>query len=468
MSISASSLENITLRSHSTSVTSISFLKFAQDIDFFLLVTGDQEGSIILWDSDPYYDQLASWRAHDGGILALLPDPRKKLYNTPCLLFWSQGRDGCIHLWEWEVIFPSSSKVENDSSFLDDLLDTKVSISTFTSAKMMLVSPLPNKLETIRSGFGSFCCADILYKEIDDDNENVYILSPTINATEIEVWKVGISMNQNLSSKERETTFQSASASASSSSSSSFIVCVGQFAVPSFAVSEAAAILGSKADTSEDEKTQGTIMEEMKGRSGMVMCAKFLHHQISSSNKSLDHLLLAVCFESGSIFVLKCQSKYQEEIETEIETKTLKENVTVLVTLPICKDTLLSFSLFQDDTGGAAVGSGSFIFIFSLDVTSGKGEVNRKISLASPGSNSSILLQFPNNRNYFAFGCWDSSIRYVTCDISEGSMSCADRLLISHRSSVNSLATTSSKKNCHFASGDKEGKVILTKLLQKE
>ena len=112
-----------------------------------------------------------------------------------------------------------------------------------------------------------------------------------------------------------------------------------------------------------------------------------------------------------------CISSLNAYKKTEIETKPL--NVSVLVTVPICKDTLLSFSLFQDDTGGAAVGSGSFIFIFSLDVTRGKGEVLRKVSLASPGSNSSILLQFSNNHNFFAFGCWDSTVRYVPCDISD-------------------------------------------------
>ena len=182
-----------TLRSHSASVTSICFLDFAQR-EFgtrWCLATGDSDGNIIVWDSEPFFDQLAQWYGHDGGILALLQDPRKERNSGPCLKFWSQGRDGCLHLWEWMVV------IENDnetSLFLDDLIDTLPlgagnSNSSHSSA-VKLATPLPNKITTIRTGFGSFCRSDILKWKVRDQ-EITYLLSPSVNSAEIEVWEVG-------------------------------------------------------------------------------------------------------------------------------------------------------------------------------------------------------------------------------------------------------------------------------------
>jgi len=436
-----------TLRSHSASVTSICFLDFAQR-EFgtrWCLATGDSDGNIIVWDSEPFFDQLAQWYGHDGGILALLQDPRKERNSGPCLKFWSQGRDGCLHLWEWMVVI---EKDNGTSLFLDDLIDTlplgSGNFNSSHSSAVKLATPLPNKITTIRTGFGSFCRSDILKWKVKDQ-EIIYILSPSVNSAEIEVWEVG-----------------SQSMSTSMLSSEPSIINVGQFAVPPSAVSEAAAVLRTRCDGSEDQ-SQGTLLEAMKAQSGMCTCAIFLHnqftHEVTNKNGNSVDLLISVCYESGSIFILKCHTSHQED----------ESSVTALVTLPVCKDPLLSFSLLRDDSGGAAVGSGAFVYVFSLDIALGKGVVTHRLPLAAPGSNASLLMRFvPRGQEGFVFGCWDSTIRCIPCNsIKETSPACVEKISAPHRSSVNSLAILSRENSCTLASGEKNGTILITKLLQK-
>jgi hypothetical protein len=230
--------------------------------------------------------------------------------------------------------------------------------------------------------------------------------------------------------------------------------------VPLSAVSEAAAVLSKRSDGSEDE-TQGTLLDAMKAQTGMVMCATFLHNQRAQSvvthrEKSSVELLIAVCYESGSIFILQCHTCHKDE----------SAKVNALITLPICKDPLLSFTLFIDDSGGAAVGSGSFIYVFSLDVAGGKGAVTHRLPLAAPGSNTTSLLRFPSGRDGISFGCWDSTVRYIPCDaVMEPSTARVVKLPTSHRSSVNSLAAITHESSCTLASGEKDGTVVITRLL---
>lgn len=442
---------SFTLRSHSSSVTSICFVEIAKNREVaenfgskWCLATGDADGNLIVWDSEPFFDQLAHWCAHDGGILALLPDPRRGS-SAPSLRFWSQGRDGCLHLWEWMIAIDSSHET---SLFLDDLLDSsalgKSSTNTRSSA-LALATPLPNKISTIRTGFGSFCRSDLLLWN-NNDRETLYIVSPTVNATEIEVWEVGPLV---------------VSTSLPTCSVDPLIDNVGRFAVPLSAVSEAAAVLSKSSDGSEDE-AQGTLLDAMKAQTGMVMCATFLHNQraqsvVTHKEKSSAELLIAVCYESGSIFILQCHTCHQEDESAKVK---------ALITLPICKDPLLSFALFIDDSGGAAVGSGSFIYVFSLDVAEGKGAVTHRLPLAAPGSNATLLLRFSSGRDGISFGCWDSTVRCIPCDsVVEPSTARVVKLPISHRSSVNSLAAITHESSCTMASGEKDGTVLITKLL---
>lgn len=140
-----------------------------------------------MWDALTHV-QLLSWRAHTGGVLQLLPlsNASNGTHDGGHSHFLSQGRDGCIHCWRLDARRSTSAADEVDAALCDlvgdlpSLEPATASVSTdsrFTPGSSTAVLQqqtsgeltsfdegvkLPEKLWTLRAGFGGFCRASLL------------------------------------------------------------------------------------------------------------------------------------------------------------------------------------------------------------------------------------------------------------------------------------------------------------------
>lgn len=168
-------------------------------------------------------------------------------------------------------------------------------------------------------------------------------------------------------------------------------------------------------------------------------------------------VLLAVAYESGALFVLQAGPKlnslshrstpadqrsgggmehrsdshnhgddHAESIAPEPDLFAPKSDygpATAIITLPICRDPILTFSILEPSQrhpkqqSGVAGTSGSSVYCFSLDYETCTGLVLRKIRLSSPGCAISMPLRLPAfPSGVVVLGCWDSCARIVALD----------------------------------------------------
>jgi hypothetical protein len=190
------------------------------------------------------------------------------------------------------------------------------------------------------------------------------------------------------------------------------------------------------------------------------------------------YVLVAACFENGSIFVLRAREarETREADAADVaeaaaaarfgcappaaaETDDAGGATEAVVVLPVCRDPLLCFALRSDEAGGAAAGAAAFVFIFELDVAAGGGRVTRRVPLAAPGASACALLarEHGGGSERVAFGCWDHTVRVVALD-DDGEGTEGVEVLRGHRASVYAVAAGAGGV---LASADKDGRVLL-------
>jgi hypothetical protein len=163
-----------------------------------VLVSGSADGTVIVWDplvhqqgsanSSGNSGMLVRWTAHTGGVLELATegaagaardDEGEEDDEQTAGVFWSQGRDGCIHQWSWQGMPGISAPAARDSAddvlaFLADLLPPS---SSSTSSSSLAATPasaalatvaststvrIPRRIRTLKVGYGNFCRMSVL------------------------------------------------------------------------------------------------------------------------------------------------------------------------------------------------------------------------------------------------------------------------------------------------------------------
>ena len=330
----------LAIRNHSQNLSPTSLSLSTNSVVRTVLISGSIDGTIVVWDTT-YYQQLCSWYGHSGGILHFVTMPPYTTNETDILssssanesaslslslklsssssygIFFSQGRDGCIHQWKLTFIdnnIPSNLNsnqtiTNNDSlAFLDDLIPTSDTKKLSSSMTIPSSSIKPSfsfhyeKIKTIRMGFGTFCRINILslphnalntdkqhteqifnhnhhhktklqlHEEEEQDNElslveqhsntntntdeTIFIIGPSLDAAKLSVWDV--SGSNTIECPE---------------------VCLPIAISPEDAM-KVSQTLGRKqpnsANSSDSIETNTDILQGLFRQSGMVMCTKLI------------------------------------------------------------------------------------------------------------------------------------------------------------------------------------------------
>jgi len=465
----ASAPASTILRGHEVDVCSVCFICPLRH-GRALLFSGDADGHIVAWDGAPFHSPLTRWRAHDGGVLAILsaraddeggaqdgapagtasPAPgehavrcgQAELGSAP-LRFFSQGRDGCIHEWEWRLRHggagPGTGAEAGDPLAILDECDASHTHESARGDGNPSARSMPVKLSTMRVGFGTFCRAHISALALPPTARGALLVAPAIDAAKLEVWSIGGRADGSVQS-------------------------VALLSVPEAAARAASMALRRPADAGGDElDAPGSILRGMQWQTGMVTCTLLLRwrgpaadpaaarspaipanygrepeaqdatprararakgrlsaqlsaaHGQSAPESSAPpqplsppttpiSVLVAASFESGVIYILRGSQGGAETAPSE-----------VLVALPVCRDPLLTFALRSDEAGGAAAGAGAFVSVFWLDIEAGGAAVTHRVALASPGAGVSLALgrHAGPGEECIAIGCWDSTVRIV-------------------------------------------------------
>ena len=150
------------LRAHSGEIHALCFIRVRSDANNnVVILSGATDGTIATWDAEFSTSYSPAWVAHSGGLLALRADETRSRGS-----FWSHGRDGCIHAWEWtnaETTTSSGALVDSDDDdsdnegtrrqFFNDLMNTVSSLSLPPPPH----APRAMKIFTFCVGFGGFC-----------------------------------------------------------------------------------------------------------------------------------------------------------------------------------------------------------------------------------------------------------------------------------------------------------------------
>ena len=148
------------LRAHAGEVHALCFIRVRSDDahNNVVILSGATDGTIASWDAEFNTAYSPPWVAHSGGLLALRADETRSRGS-----FWSHGRDGCVHAWEWTTNVEETSIVGGDDDdddsdnegtrFLNDLLN----VSSLSPPALHAPPPRAIKIFTFCVGFGGFC-----------------------------------------------------------------------------------------------------------------------------------------------------------------------------------------------------------------------------------------------------------------------------------------------------------------------
>ena len=132
-----------------------------------MLLSGATDGVVAAWDVEFSTAFAPAWVAHTGGILALRADEARARGA-----FWSHGRDGCVHGWEWvrgagagagvrartDAVNSGRDDVDGGGGDPDDQVTRE---ARELLSDMIVVGPPPAmravKMFTFLVGFGGFC-----------------------------------------------------------------------------------------------------------------------------------------------------------------------------------------------------------------------------------------------------------------------------------------------------------------------
>jgi hypothetical protein len=165
-------LRTTVLRAHEGEVHALSFLPPPAGRIEPLLASGAADGTLALWEPGCSASPVRSWRAHEGGLLALSPWEGAPAGTVG---LFSQGRDGALHAWAVGLAGGgggASSEEEDPLAGLHDLL-------------LPLPSPSltpPVRVWTLTAGSGGFCRLS---------RRGPYLALPSTDASAVDVWACG-------------------------------------------------------------------------------------------------------------------------------------------------------------------------------------------------------------------------------------------------------------------------------------
>lgn len=479
-----STTDTSVLRSHTGDVLSLCYLPYGST---YVLLSGGSDGTCIVWDG-VYHTQLLSWIPHTGGVLSLQALPGSPSSHGD---FISQGRDGCVHFWEW------ADDEEEDAG---------------SGSEMERVIHTPTKLRTVHVDFGGFCPVSILHlglkanKKVlhglhdleaeENASPSLLLLASASHATcGIDVWcfthgntslvdklcrpiatiSVGVEdaieaaralLEENLDSTTQRNDILT---KAGTPTCISLLHDVWTSFVPHYIVpSLKSSFIPVPANTSSvytNPDGSPVHPEAPGGLRGMLdICKVQVKEEISPFmiDSAMTPFLLVSSYESGSLFVLK--PKPSGESET-------------LILFPLSKHAILTFTLCPDESDtdtllGVAGTSGPLLYTFALYPKEKRGVVLGKIPLSSPGASACVSyplgsrLDKVKNNNTFFVGCWDGTVKCVFLAKADGSLgeehTSHSETSLNCESSVYSVACFYNNSGCvELSAGTKGGKVYL-------